>query len=69
MRRTGRSAQNPQAGTHSGYRKIGHMTYWAEYRERSAGELELVNVYAHRMSIDMERIWNGHRTRDEFLSE
>ena len=33
-----------------GYRKIGRMTYWVEYRYRNEG-IELVNVYSHRMTI------------------
>ncbi|MDR3225750.1 MAG: FAD-dependent oxidoreductase [Clostridiales Family XIII bacterium] len=93
MRRTGRSAFDRTGGTHSGYRKIGHMTYWVTYRENNADSgasnisdgtgasddtsspdsrkdiLTLVNIYAHRMSIDMEQIWNGHKTKEEFLSE
>ncbi|MDR0518863.1 MAG: NAD(P)-binding protein [Clostridiales Family XIII bacterium] len=69
MRRTGRSAKNRASGTHCGYRRIGHMTYWAEYSDEGAGRLALTNIYAHRMSIEMEQIWNGHKTREEFLSE
>jgi hypothetical protein len=106
MRRTGRSVYNQSEGTHSGYRKIGHMTYWAAYqdgadvnvqdgsgvaqgcqvmRPSDTGStteqgntsrmnlqndtLTLVNIYAHRMSIEVEQVWNGHKTREEFLLE
>jgi Fe-S oxidoreductase len=74
-RRTGRKIFDPAAGTHSCYRKIGHMTYWVDYREsegRSAAEKEeltVTGVYAHRMAIHMEQIWNGRKTREEFLDE
>jgi Fe-S oxidoreductase len=70
IRRTGRQVYDPEKRTHSGYRKIGHMTYWVEYADGgAAGSLALVNVYAHRMAIDVEQIWNGHKTREEFLDE
>jgi hypothetical protein len=93
MRRTGRRVFDPAAGTRSGYRKIGHMTYWVSYREadgaqigagaggEAVAEIETVacseaeavlavtDVYAHRMSIDIEQIWNGHKTREEFINE
>jgi hypothetical protein len=88
MRRTGRSVYHQSEGTHSGYRKIGHMTYWAAYQDgadagvqdgsgvaqgcqgiRPPDTLTLVNIYAHRMSIEVEQVWNGHKTREEFLLE
>jgi Fe-S oxidoreductase len=70
MRSSGRRSFDAASGTHSGYRKIGHTTYWVSYRENAGGdELTLVNVYSHRMSVDMERIWNGRKTREEFIDE
>ncbi|MDR2162884.1 MAG: NAD(P)-binding protein [Clostridiales Family XIII bacterium] len=72
-RRTGRRILDPETGVHSGYRKIGHMTYWVSYREPGGADgesaLAVTDVYAHRMSIDMEQIWNGHKTREDFLHE
>lgn len=46
---------------YSGYKEIGNMTYWTEYRVVEGG-FELVNVYSHRMKIDLEVVWNGKRT-------
>ncbi len=57
---TGRKIALIDHGTFSGYRKIGHMTYWVEYRKMEEG-FELVNAYGHRMSIDLEAVWNGKK--------
>ena len=74
------SANAPAAGfpirkveAFSGYKQIGHTTYWVEYRIAAAdckplkGEAvivtyELVNAYAHRMKIELEAVWNGKKT-------
>jgi len=60
--RTGRSVYDTEKDTFSGYRKIGRMTHWVEYR-RSAdpSALILVNAYSHRMEIELELIWNGEK--------
>ena len=98
----GRKIALVEKGTFSGYRQIGHMTYWVEYKplEASCGAecgavgkefgrpesgaaagkgaicaggaaadkepdlakiYELVNVYSHRMQIDLEAVWNGKK--------
>jgi hypothetical protein len=59
--RTGRVVINQSAGTKSGYRKLGYMTYWVEFREIDGkhDNIELVNAYSHRMSIEHEPVWNG----------
>jgi hypothetical protein len=64
--RTGRYVINKTAGTKSGYRKLGYMTYWVEFREASGGEgeIELINAYSHRMSIEHEPVWNGNKIEE-----
>ena len=62
--RTQRTIYNEETGTLSGYRKIGHMTYWVEYRKSEGSEgftHELVNAYTHRMEIELEMVWNGEK--------
>jgi Fe-S oxidoreductase len=58
--RTGRTLYNQETGTLTGYRKIGNMTYWAEY-EKTGSRYRLVNAYSHRMEIEIEMIWNGEK--------
>jgi Fe-S oxidoreductase len=61
--RTGRRIMLPERNAYSGYREVGRMTYWAEYRKgNEEGAYELVNAYAHRMKIELEEVWNGRRT-------
>jgi len=57
---TGRKIELADKATFSGYHRIGHMTYWVEYRREGDG-FELVNAYSHRMKIDLEAVWNGKR--------
>ncbi|MDR2355496.1 MAG: NAD(P)-binding protein [Clostridiales Family XIII bacterium] len=58
--RTGRRVRNADSGAYSGYKKIGHMSYWVEYRLREEGAgPELLRAYAHRMEIALEAVWNG----------
>jgi Fe-S oxidoreductase len=62
--KTGRKISLVEKETFSGYRQIGHMTYWVEYKpvEGKAECYELVNAYSHRMKIDLEAVWNGKKT-------
>lgn len=61
--RTGRTVWNPETGTYSGYKMVGHGTYWAEYRPMDDENrvIELVNGYCHRIQIDLEGVWNGNK--------
>ncbi len=59
--KTKKRIRNRESGHYSGYKKIGNMTFWAEYRTLEDG-FELVNAYNHRMEIDLEIVWNGKRT-------
>lgn len=52
---------NPQKGTYTSYREFGYLTYWVEYRINGE-EYEVVNVYTHRMKIELEGVWNGRKT-------
>lgn len=62
--KSGRKIYNAQKNTYIGYRKIGHATYWAEYKkiqiENEIG-YRLVNGYQHRMGIELEMVWNGKK--------
>ena len=51
--RTGRKLLDPDAGSFSGHLVVGHTTCWAEYRPVPGG-FELINAYAHRMSLEGE---------------
>jgi hypothetical protein len=52
---TGKKILDPDTGLFTGHLKIGHMTFWAEYRLYDSGTepktYELVNGYGHRMEI------------------
>ena len=52
---------NPQKGTYTCYRELGYITYWLEYRLQ-AEKYEIINVYTHRMKIELEGVWNGRKT-------
>jgi hypothetical protein len=63
--RSGRTVKNEETGIHSGYKQVGRMTCWVDYKETNRpGQFRLVNVYTHRMSIDLENMWNGLRPED-----
>ena len=60
--RTGRTLHDTKYDTFIGYRKIGNLTYWVEYRPTGTpGTYELLNAYTHRMEIELEMIWNGEK--------
>ena len=64
--RSGRRTWMPDTGTYSGYREIGSMTYWVEYKKSEPdGDYELINAYAHRIKIELETVWNGRKTDPE----
>jgi Fe-S oxidoreductase len=52
--RTGQKLVDPATGSFTGHLLVGHSTCWVEYRPRSGGGFELLNAYAHRMSLDGE---------------
>jgi Fe-S oxidoreductase len=56
-----RRTYNPQENTYTCYRESGDITFWVEYR-KTGGIYEVVNVYAHRMKIKLEGVWNGRKT-------
>jgi hypothetical protein len=61
--RTGRKVYNEAFASYSGYRKIGHMSYWVEYRPADGKDgIELLRAYTHRMEIALEAVWNGVKT-------
>ncbi|WP_027400416.1 pyridine nucleotide-disulfide oxidoreductase/dicluster-binding protein [Anaerovorax odorimutans] len=58
---TGRKIYNTDNKTYIGYHQEGYMTYWVEYKKISEIEFELINSYSHRMSIELENVWNGKK--------
>ncbi len=59
--KSNRRTFDPQKKTYLCYREIGHITCWVEYCQ--AGDaFEVVNVYSHRMKIELEAVWNGKKT-------
>jgi Fe-S oxidoreductase len=43
----------PNSGNNLAHLKIGHITYWVEYRPQDGGYL-LINAYSHRMALDKD---------------
>lgn len=63
--RTKRCTYNTEKDTYTGYRKMGYITYWAEYKKTDDEKtFELVNAYSHRIKIELEEIWNGERVEN-----
>ncbi len=52
---------NPQNNTYTSYRELGYITIWLEYRPIDE-QIEIINVYTHRMKIELEGVWNGRKT-------
>lgn len=57
----GRKAFDPEKGTYTCYREIGRITCWVEYKPKN-GSYEIINVYTHRMKIELEVVFNGRKT-------
>lgn len=57
----GRRVFDPAAETYKCYREIGSITCWVEYKP-VGDAFELVNVYTHRMKIELEVVFNGRKT-------
>ena len=57
----GRKAFDPKAGTFKCYREIGKITCWVEYKP-CGDAYEIINVYTHRMKIELEVVFNGRKT-------
>ena len=49
---------DPETGHFFGHKKIGNMTYWAEYLPKDDG-YELFHAYCHRMCLEAEDGKNG----------
>ena len=59
---TGGRVFNSKKGTYTCSRELGHITCWTEYRP-VGDAFEVVNVYSHRIKIELEMIWNGRKNR------
>lgn len=57
----GRKAYDPKAETYKCYREIGRITCWVEYKP-VGNAYEIINVYTHRMKIELEVVFNGRKT-------
>jgi len=57
----GRKTFDPQAETYKCYREIGRITCWVEYKPADEA-FEVINVYTHRMKIELEVVFNGRKT-------
>ena len=57
----GRKALDPKAETYKCYREIGKITCWVEYKP-CGDAFEIINVYTHRMKIELEVVFNGRKT-------
>ncbi len=58
---TGRRVFDPEKETYTVFRELGYITCWVEYR-LVEDAFEIVNVYTHRIKIELEMIWNGSKT-------
>lgn len=57
---TKRIVRDEKTNILSGYKKIGNMTYWVSFsRCENDSCFKLENVWCHRMSINIEPVWNG----------
>jgi Fe-S oxidoreductase len=59
--RSGQTIRDEFRGTFVGFKTIGHVTYWVEYR-KSGNRYELVNAYCHHMKMVLEDVWDGRKT-------
>ena len=59
--RTGRRTFDAETEIYTSYKELGAITCWVQYRP--AGDtFEIINVYTHRMKIELEAVWNGRKT-------
>ena len=56
----GRRTFVPDNDSYKCYREIGYITCWVEYREKN-GAYEILNLYTHRMKIELEAVFNGRK--------
>jgi Fe-S oxidoreductase len=52
---------NSDRNSYTCYQELGYITCWVEYRPRGE-DFEIINVYKHRMKIEIEAVWNGRKT-------
>ena len=57
----GRKTFDPAKETYKCYREIGRITCWVEYKP-VGNAYEIINVYTHRMKIELEVVFNGRKT-------
>lgn len=55
---------NPENDTYACYEELGFITYWVVYQKKDT-IFEVVNVYTHRMKIELEGVWNGRKTETD----
>jgi len=59
---TGRRLFDPAKNSYTVFRELGFITCWIEYRLLENETYEIVNVYTHRIKIELEMMWNGSKT-------
>ncbi len=64
LERSKRVIYDEDSETLSGYMKIGMATYWVEYKVDGDFYI-LVDSYTHRISIELEEVWNGEKRINE----
>ncbi|MCI5898298.1 MAG: NAD(P)-binding protein [Anaerovoracaceae bacterium] len=57
-----RRVYHPDTDSYTCFRQLGYTTYWVDYRPIGENEFEILNVYNHRIEIELEMIWNGRKT-------
>ena len=63
--RTGRRVRNLDKESFSGYKEVGHTTYWVDYRQIDQNTFLLLNAYAHHMKIELEAVWKGRKITED----
>lgn len=60
--KTKRTIYHEERNSYSGYKEIGFMTLWVEYKiAEGENSYEVLNGYTHRIKIDLEAVWNGKK--------
>lgn len=57
----GRRTVDPENGHYKCYRELGSITCWVEYAV-DGDTYTIVNLYTHRMHIELEEVFNGRKT-------
>ncbi|HHX14403.1 MAG TPA: NAD(P)-binding protein [Clostridiales bacterium] len=56
-----RRIYRPETDSYVCYRELGAISLWVEYRG-SGDDREIINIYTHRVKIELEMVYNGRKT-------